>query len=141
MFFAPSARREEHVVAGDDHGLWRSQAAHSSGGRGVGGSNPPSPTRRSPGVSAQGRPAAASRSARMRVFDVGARDGPQAVSRRILTWPNLLSFARLAVLPVIYLDLVSGRWLRGGAGTVSRWPISTDQASPWSNGGTPVAIS
>lgn len=49
----------------------------------------------------------------MRVFDIGAKDGPQAVSDRVLTIPNLLSFARLAALPVIYLDLVSGRHLRG----------------------------
>jgi cardiolipin synthase (CMP-forming) len=48
----------------------------------------------------------------MRVFDIGQKDGPQEVSRRVLTVPNLLSFARLAVLPVIYLDLVQGRLLR-----------------------------
>jgi cardiolipin synthase (CMP-forming) len=48
----------------------------------------------------------------MRVFDVGQKDGPQEVSSRVLTVPNLLSFARLAVLPVVYLDLVQGRLLR-----------------------------
>ena len=48
----------------------------------------------------------------MRVFDIGAKDGPEVVSDRVLTVPNLLSFARLAVLPVVYLDLVSGRHLR-----------------------------
>jgi cardiolipin synthase (CMP-forming) len=48
----------------------------------------------------------------MRVFDIGKKDEPQEVSDRILTVPNLLSFARLAVLPVVYLDLVSGRFLR-----------------------------
>jgi hypothetical protein len=48
----------------------------------------------------------------MRVFDIGAKDGPQAVSNRVLTIPNLLSFARLAALPVIYLDLVTGRYVR-----------------------------
>jgi cardiolipin synthase (CMP-forming) len=49
---------------------------------------------------------------RMRVFDIGQKDGPQEVSSRILTVPNLLSFARLAVLPIVYLDLVEGRLLR-----------------------------
>jgi cardiolipin synthase (CMP-forming) len=48
----------------------------------------------------------------MRVFDIGQKDGPQEVSSRVLTVPNLLSFARLAVLPVVYLDLVQGRLLR-----------------------------
>jgi cardiolipin synthase (CMP-forming) len=48
----------------------------------------------------------------MRVFDIGKKDEPQEVSSRILTIPNLLSFARLAVLPIIYLDLVQGRLLR-----------------------------
>jgi cardiolipin synthase (CMP-forming) len=41
------------------------------------------------------------------VFDIGGDDGPQRVQDRILTVPNLLSFARLAVLPFVYLDLVS----------------------------------
>lgn len=48
----------------------------------------------------------------MRVFDIGAKDGPQAVSDRVVTVPNLLSFARLAALPVIYLDLVTDRYVR-----------------------------
>jgi cardiolipin synthase (CMP-forming) len=48
----------------------------------------------------------------MRVFDIGKKDEHQQVSDRILTVPNLLSFARLAVLPIVYLDLVSGRFLR-----------------------------
>jgi cardiolipin synthase (CMP-forming) len=48
----------------------------------------------------------------VRVFDIGAKDGPERVSDRVLTVPNLLSFARLAVLPIVYLDLVSGRHLR-----------------------------
>lgn len=48
----------------------------------------------------------------MRVFDIGAKDEPQEASNRILTVPNLLSFARLAALPIIYLDLVSGRYVR-----------------------------
>jgi cardiolipin synthase (CMP-forming) len=48
----------------------------------------------------------------MRVFDIGKKDEPQQVSDRILTVPNLLSFARLAVLPVVYVDLVAGRFMR-----------------------------
>lgn len=48
----------------------------------------------------------------MRVFDIGKKDGPEQVSDRVLTVPNLLSFARIAVLPVIYLDLVAGRLVR-----------------------------
>ena len=48
----------------------------------------------------------------MRIFDIGARDGEQQVSDRVLTVPNLLSFARLAVLPWVYLDLVNGRIVR-----------------------------
>ena len=48
----------------------------------------------------------------MRVFDIGGGDGPERVSDRILTVPNLLSFARLAILPVIFLDLVQGAHLR-----------------------------
>lgn len=48
----------------------------------------------------------------MRVFDIGAKDGPQTVSDRVVTVPNLLSFARLAALPIIYLDLVTDRYVR-----------------------------
>jgi cardiolipin synthase (CMP-forming) len=48
----------------------------------------------------------------VRVFDIGAKDGPEQVSDRVLTVPNLLSFARLAVLPLVYVDLVDGRHLR-----------------------------
>lgn len=48
----------------------------------------------------------------MRVFDVGAKEGPEVVSDRVLTIPNLLSLARLLVLPVAYLDLSSGRHVR-----------------------------
>ena len=48
----------------------------------------------------------------MRVFDIGARDEPQEASGRIWTIPNVLSLLRLAALPLIYLDLVAGRWLR-----------------------------
>jgi cardiolipin synthase (CMP-forming) len=48
----------------------------------------------------------------VRIYDIGARDEPAEVSDRILTVPNVLSILRLAVLPVIYMDLVSGRHLR-----------------------------
>ncbi|MFU8839867.1 MAG: CDP-alcohol phosphatidyltransferase family protein [Nitriliruptoraceae bacterium] len=48
----------------------------------------------------------------MRVFDIGAKDGPQEASDRIWTIPNALSLARLLVLPLIYLDLVDGRLTR-----------------------------
>jgi cardiolipin synthase (CMP-forming) len=48
----------------------------------------------------------------VRIFDIGTKDEPGEISNRVLTVPNLLSFARLAVLPVIYLDLVDDRLLR-----------------------------
>jgi cardiolipin synthase (CMP-forming) len=48
----------------------------------------------------------------VRIFDIGTKDDPGEVTNRILTIPNLLSFARLAVLPIIYLDLVNDRLLR-----------------------------
>lgn len=48
----------------------------------------------------------------MRLYDLGGGDEPRVASRRILTVPNLISFARLAVLPVVYLDLTSGRLVR-----------------------------
>jgi cardiolipin synthase (CMP-forming) len=54
----------------------------------------------------------AGRGERMRVFDIGGKDGPTVVTDRVLTVPNLLSLARLAALPVVYLDLVAGRHLR-----------------------------
>lgn len=42
-------------------------------------------------------------------FDRGRRDdGPERVVDRVLTVPNVLSLLRLAALPFIYLDLVSG---------------------------------
>ncbi len=48
----------------------------------------------------------------MRVFDIGAKEGPEVVGDQVFTVANVLSFLRLAALPIIYLDLVSGRWLR-----------------------------
>lgn len=48
----------------------------------------------------------------MRIFDVGAPEGEQVVGDRYLTVPNLLTVARLASLPLVWSDLVSGRLLR-----------------------------
>ncbi len=48
----------------------------------------------------------------MRVFDIGAKDGPQDASDRVLTIPNALSLARIAVLPFVFADLLDGRYLR-----------------------------
>lgn len=48
----------------------------------------------------------------MRLYDLGGGDERRVASRRVLTVPNLISFARLAILPVVYLDLTSGRLLR-----------------------------
>lgn len=47
-----------------------------------------------------------------RVFDIGGSDEPQEVSSRILTVPNLLSLARMLVLPIIVVDLLGERFLR-----------------------------
>ena len=44
----------------------------------------------------------------MRIYDIGAKDGPEEVSGRILTVANVLSFVRLLALPFVYLDLVGG---------------------------------
>src|SRR5687768_13545158 len=43
---------------------------------------------------------------------MGSRDEPRVASDRILTVPNLLSFLRLALLPLVYWDLVNGREAR-----------------------------
>ena len=48
----------------------------------------------------------------MRLYDIGEKDGPRVVTDRVLTVPNLLSVARIAVLPLVYVDLVTGRHLR-----------------------------
>jgi len=40
-----------------------------------------------------------------RLFDVGAKDGPEVVGDRIVTIPNVLSFVRLLVMPLVYLDI------------------------------------
>ncbi len=43
----------------------------------------------------------------MRIFDVGKKDGPEVVSDRVLTVPNVLSFVRLLALPWILIDLTA----------------------------------
>jgi cardiolipin synthase len=48
----------------------------------------------------------------MRLYDLGG-DGSEQVSDRILTVPNLLSLARLLILPFVYVELASGRLARG----------------------------
>jgi len=45
----------------------------------------------------------------VRVFDIGGPDAPRTASDRVLTVPNALSLARLAVLPLLYVDLTAGR--------------------------------
>lgn len=47
----------------------------------------------------------------MRIFDIGAKEGPEVVSERILTVPNVLSFLRLLVLPVVYVALIREEWM------------------------------
>lgn len=48
-----------------------------------------------------------------RFFDLGGDpEAPQEVSNRILTVPNVLSLARIAILPLVFIDLVGERYLR-----------------------------
>lgn len=47
-----------------------------------------------------------------RLFDVGAKDGPEVIGDRVLTIPNLLSLVRLLVMPVVWFDIVGDRPLR-----------------------------
>lgn len=51
----------------------------------------------------------------MRIYDIGAKEGPEEVSDRILTAANVLSFVRFLALPFIYLDLVRGAETHGRA--------------------------
>lgn len=44
----------------------------------------------------------------MKVYDIGGGEGPEVVSNKVLTVPNLLSFARLAILPWLYVTLADG---------------------------------
>ena len=48
----------------------------------------------------------------MPLFAMGSRSGPREASDRIVTVPNLLSFLRLALVPLVYWDLVNGREAR-----------------------------
>lgn len=59
-----------------------------------------------------------------RLFDVGAKDGPEVVGDRILTVPNLLSLIRLLVMPVVWFDIVGDRPVR--AMIVLALLVSTD---------------
>ncbi len=47
-----------------------------------------------------------------RLFDVGAKDGPEVVGDRILTIPNVLSLIRLLVMPLVWFDIVGDRPVR-----------------------------
>ena len=61
----------------------------------------------------------------MRVFDVGTREDARPPDGRVLTLPNLLSLSRLAVLPLLWSDLVAGRFGRAlvllGASAATDW--------------------
>ena len=48
----------------------------------------------------------------MRVFDIGGPESPREASDRVLTIPNALSLARIAVLPLVLLDLLDDRFGR-----------------------------
>ena len=48
----------------------------------------------------------------MRLYDFGG-DGNELASNRVLTVPNLLSFARLLILPWVYVEVANGRFARG----------------------------
>lgn len=47
-----------------------------------------------------------------RLFDVGARDGPEVVGDRVLTIPNVLSLVRLLAMPLVWFDITGGRPVR-----------------------------
>lgn len=66
----------------------------------------------------------------MRLFDIGAKDGPEVVSDRILTIPNVLSLARLLILPFVYLDLAVDPIAHGRALTL----IAVFAATDWFDG-------
>jgi len=48
----------------------------------------------------------------VRLFDIGGPERPYEPSDRVLTIPNLLSAGRIAVLPLVYTDIVAGRLVR-----------------------------
>ncbi len=43
------------------------------------------------------------------MFDVGAQEGPEVVSDRVLTVPNLLSLLRLLAMPLVWIAIVDDR--------------------------------
>ena len=47
-----------------------------------------------------------------RLFDVGAKDGPEVVGDRVLTIPNVLSLVRLLVMPLVWFDITGDRPVR-----------------------------
>lgn len=47
-----------------------------------------------------------------RLFDVGAKDGPEVVGDRVLTIPNLLSLLRLLAMPLVWIDITGDRPVR-----------------------------
>lgn len=48
----------------------------------------------------------------MRVFDIGGPERPYEATDRVVTVPNALSIARLAIVPFVFLDIVGGRFSR-----------------------------
>jgi len=48
----------------------------------------------------------------VRLFDIGGPERLSAPSDRVLTVPNLLSMARIVVLPLVFADIVAGRLVR-----------------------------
>jgi cardiolipin synthase len=48
----------------------------------------------------------------VRIFDVGGPEVLSAETDRVVTLPNLLSLARIALVPLVYVDLTSGRLTR-----------------------------
>lgn len=46
------------------------------------------------------------------LYDVGAQDGPEHVSDRIVTVPNALSMLRLLAMPLVWFDIVGDRPVR-----------------------------
>ena len=45
----------------------------------------------------------------MRLFDIGGPERPYEATDRVITVPNVLSLARLAVLPLVFVDITSDR--------------------------------
>lgn len=64
----------------------------------------------------------------MRIFDVGAKDGPEVITDRVLTVPNVLSVLRLIALPIIWIDLLAGRFTR------AFWVLAVFAGTDWFDG-------